>query len=165
MYSSFSEFLKSWEEETGKTSKLLAQLTDASLEQKVWAEGRNLGFLAWHIVYSVGEMLSHLDIKVDGPEMNESAPSSAKTISDTYQSVVNAAKTELSKLPDTKLAESISAYGMDWNVCVFLDVLVRHEIHHRGQLTILMRQAGLQPVGVYGPAKEEWTSYNMPPQP
>lgn len=30
-----------------------------------------------------------------------------------------------------------------------------HEIHHRGQLTILMRQAGITVSGLYGPSKEE----------
>jgi uncharacterized damage-inducible protein DinB len=39
-----------------------------------------------------------------------------------------------------------------------------HEIHHRGQMTVLMRQAGLKVPGVYGPSREEWTAYGMPPQ-
>jgi uncharacterized damage-inducible protein DinB len=36
-----------------------------------------------------------------------------------------------------------------------LDKLIRHQIHHRGQITILMRQAGLAAPGVYGPNEEE----------
>ena len=34
-------------------------------------------------------------------------------------------------------------------------VMLHHEIHHRGQMTVLMRQAGLPVPGVYGPAKDE----------
>lgn len=34
--------------------------------------------------------------------------------------------------------------------------MIQHQIHHRGQMTILMRQAGLTVPGIYGPAKEEW---------
>jgi hypothetical protein len=29
---------------------------------------------------------------------------------------------------------------------------------------VLMRQAGLNVPGVYGPSREEWTAYNMPTQ-
>jgi len=38
-----------------------------------------------------------------------------------------------------------------------------HELHHRGQLTVLMRQAGLVVPGIFGPAQEEWTRYGMEP--
>ena len=41
--------------------------------------------------------------------------------------------------------------------------LSSHQTHHRGQLSVLMRQAGIAPPGPYGPAKEEWSNYNAPP--
>ena len=31
--------------------------------------------------------------------------------------------------------------------------------HHRGQMTILMRQAGLLVPGMYGPSKDEWLAF------
>ncbi|MCK4657684.1 MAG: hypothetical protein KAT85_11650, partial [candidate division Zixibacteria bacterium] len=34
-------------------------------------------------------------------------------------------------------------------------------IHHRGQMTVLMRQAGLKVPGVYGPSMEEWEHFGM----
>ncbi len=45
------------------------------------------------------------------------------------------------------------------------DVLIGPETHHLGQMTELMRQAGLKVPGVYGPSKEEWTAYGMPVPP
>lgn len=45
------------------------------------------------------------------------------------------------------------------------DVLNGLETHHLGQMTVLMRQAGLNVPGVYGPSKEEWTAYGMPEPP
>ena len=45
-----------------------------------------------------------------------------------------------------------------------LAALVGHQTHHRGQMAPLMRQAGLKVPGVYGPSKEEWVDYGMPPQ-
>ena len=40
--------------------------------------------------------------------------------------------------------------------------LFLHQIHHRGQMTVLMRQAGLEVPGVYGPSRPEWAHYGMP---
>ena len=44
--------------------------------------------------------------------------------------------------------------------------LIKHIAHHRGQITVLMRQAGLKPFGVYGPPKEDWIHLGVenPPQ-
>jgi uncharacterized damage-inducible protein DinB len=36
-----------------------------------------------------------------------------------------------------------------------LHALVLHQVHNRGQMTVLMRQAGLVLPGVYGPTREE----------
>lgn len=51
-----------------------------------------------------------------------------------------------------------------WSRGKTLGVLITHQIHHRAQLTIVMRLAGLKVPGVYGPAKEEWVGYGMEPQ-
>ena len=45
-------------------------------------------------------------------------------------------------------------YGQKWKKKFTLQALILHEIHHRGQITVLMRQAGLRVPGSYGPAKE-----------
>ncbi len=54
-------------------------------------------------------------------------------------------------------------YGEKWTRGVTLQVLVNHQIHHRAQMTVVMRLLGLGVPGVYGPAKEEWSSYGMQP--
>ncbi len=49
MYTTISNFLKEWEYESDSTIKLLNNLTDESLDQKVSGDGRSLGFIAWHL--------------------------------------------------------------------------------------------------------------------
>ena len=56
-------------------------------------------------------------------------------------------------------------YGESWTVGFTLLALITHQAHHRGQMTVLMRQAGLTVPGIYGPAREEWASYGMPAEP
>jgi uncharacterized damage-inducible protein DinB len=40
--------------------------------------------------------------------------------------------------------------------------LVHHEIHHRGQMRVLMRQAGLRPSAMHGPVREDWAAMGVP---
>nr|WP_275983527.1 DinB family protein [Paenibacillus hamazuiensis] len=57
---------------------------------------------------------------------------------------------------DATLKEQRFMFGMfDWSVFETITAFVRHQAHHRGQLTVLMRQADLVVPGVYGPSKEE----------
>ena len=44
-----------------------------------------------------------------------------------------------------------------------LQIIMHHQIHHRAQLGVLMRIAGLAVLGVYGPSKEDWTAMGMAP--
>ena len=44
---------------------------------------------------------------------------------------------------DAMLAEQIPMYGQQWSRGQVLDCLLMHQAHHRGQMTVLMRQAGL----------------------
>ncbi len=51
-------------------------------------------------------------------------------------------------------------YGDKWSRGKTLGMLVTHQIHHHGQLTVVMRLAGLKVPGVHGPAKEEWGKFD-----
>jgi uncharacterized damage-inducible protein DinB len=52
-------------------------------------------------------------------------------------------------------------YGQTWKKRDVLASLILHQAHHRGQMTVLMRQAGLAVPGIYGPAREEWAAMGM----
>jgi uncharacterized damage-inducible protein DinB len=56
-------------------------------------------------------------------------------------------------------------YGEQWSRGAVLSALILHQVHHRAQMTVLMRQAGLKVPGLYGPAREEWAAMNLPAQP
>jgi uncharacterized damage-inducible protein DinB len=55
-------------------------------------------------------------------------------------------------------------YGEMWAKGKTLGVIISHQIHHRAQLTIVMRLLGLKVPGIYGPSNEEWAAYGMPAQ-
>jgi uncharacterized damage-inducible protein DinB len=160
------EFLSDWKAESGSTAKILAALTDESLVQRVTSDGRSLGFLAWHIVHSIGEMGSACGLPLRDPGNDAPAPMDTASIRSEYARV----STELAEAVrrewnDAMLLETIDMYGQRWSRGETLSILLRHEIHHRGQMTVLMRQAGLRVPGVCGPSKEEWAEMGMPPMP
>ena len=164
MFVRVADFLKSWKFESEGTSKLLAALTDASLGQAVTPHGRTLGRLAWHITITIPEMMGKTGLHVAGPAEDSPVPSSAQAIASAYQEAASSlAGLVEESWTDATLAVKDDMYGGEqWTRGVTLGALIGHQTHHRGQMTVLMRQAGLPVSGVYGPAVEEWAAMGMP---
>jgi uncharacterized damage-inducible protein DinB len=162
MYTTIAEFIEDWNQEAASTQKVLDALTDSSLQQSVASEHRTLARIAWHVVTSTPEMLNEFGVKVENVENGATAPSSAKEIADTFRKVsadtMDAVKQQWT---DASLKEMKNVFGMDMQKAVTLSLLIKHIIHHRGQMTVLMRQAGLNVPGVYGPSKDEWSQMGM----
>jgi uncharacterized damage-inducible protein DinB len=164
MFQRIEDFVKLWKGESEGTLKIMRTLTDPSLTHAGSADGRNLGRLAWHITRSIPEMMGEMGVKVAGVDLEAPVPTSAAQIVETYQRVSTALLNLISKeWTDETLQIVDKMYGEDWKRGFTLQALVNHEIHHRGQMTILMRQAGLKVPGVYGPSLEEWAGYGMKP--
>ena len=155
------DFLEEWAFETEATGKVFAQLTDQSLLQRVSPEGRTAGTLAWHLVVTIPEMLTRTGLSVAGPTHGP-APASVAEIREAYARAAASAREAIShSWTDASLEEMRDMYGQPWKNGTTLRALISHQAHHRGQLTVLMRQAGLRVPGVYGPAQEDWASMGM----
>ena len=163
MYRKIADFQKAWAYESEQTARLFGNLTDQSLSQKITEEGRSLGFLAWHLTLTLGEMPKKVGLKVDCPAEDTKTPQSAREIVDTYKRAAQSLSEEIAKnWTDETLEIEDEMYGMTWKRGTTLSTLINHQAHHRGQVTVLMRQAGVPIVGVYGPAKEEWAAMGIP---
>lgn len=166
MIRKIEDFERDWQYETDSTITLFKNLTDESLAQKVTEDGRSLGFLAWHLVITLGEMPGHVGLKIDAPAEDSEAPASAGEIVSAFEKAANSVKTEVAKnWTDETLEIKDEMYGETWKRGQTLFYLMMHQTHHRGQMTVLMRQAGLKVNGIYGPAKEEWQAFGMPAMP
>jgi uncharacterized damage-inducible protein DinB len=166
MIRKISDFVDAWQAEAASTLKILRALSDDSLRQKVTPDGRSLGFLAWHLTTTLGEMMGHAGVPLSAVTEKDTMPASAAAIADAYESGAKAvAEAVQASWTDAQLTDDIPMYGETWKKSFVLAALITHQIHHRGQMTVLMRQAGLKVPGVYGPAKEEWAAYGMPAQP
>jgi uncharacterized damage-inducible protein DinB len=161
---SIAEFGELWTQESGGTRKLLAELTDASLKQAVTKDHRTLGRLAWHITTSIAEMINRTGLHVGGPSPEAPVPAAAEAIRRGYDQAASSLLTEMkAKWTDASLLAVDDMYGEQWQRALTLAILVAHQTHHRGQMTVLMRQAGLRVPGVYGPSKDEWAAIGATP--
>ena len=164
MFMTIEDFKKDWQQESSATAKILEALTDASLNQAPSNNDRNLGRMAWHIVVSIPEMLSKTGITPKTVSEHTPIPTTATEMAAAYRRVAEEAITLIAdQWTDETLNVSDDMYGMRWKRGETLEVLIRHEIHHRGQITVLMRMAGLRVPGIYGPAREDWANMGMEP--
>ncbi|KKI92853.1 hypothetical protein WQ54_06600 [Bacillus sp. SA1-12] len=162
MFQTLDQFSDIWNAESASTQSLMINLTDDSLAQEVLPGHWTLGRIAWHIVTAIGVIASRTGLSVDIPDQDFPVPASSAFISASYQQASNAIVQAIKLQWNNKsLYEVHTIFGQTMSKGDLLTFLVAHQIHHRGQMTILMRQAGLTVPGLYGPAKEEWANMGM----
>jgi uncharacterized damage-inducible protein DinB len=161
MFHRLQDFFDVWNNESSNTRKVLESLTDASLSQAVAPGGRTLGRLANHIIETLTEMPHKLNLGIEEekPDYHTVAALVAhyQRCDGQFQIAIETHWT------DASLEKESNMYGQLWKNGLSLWVILVHMIHHRAQMTVLMRQAGLAVPGLYGPAKEEWVAMGMPP--
>jgi uncharacterized damage-inducible protein DinB len=164
MFRTIEDFVSVFNEEADATRKMFAVMTDASLAQSINNDHRTVGRLAWHLAQTIPEMLGKTGLKCAGPSEHDSVPTSAKMIQDAYDAAAKSVPgaVQAAKWTPATLDEMRPMYGEDWTVGFTLRCLILHQVHHRAQMSVLLRQAGLQIPGMYGPTKEDWAKYGAP---
>lgn len=167
MYYKLQDFINDWAYESEATLKIFNNLTDESLNKNIGKDIRTAGRLAWHIAGAISELGQRMGLTFDKIDQDSPFPASAKEIVDAYKRTSDGLIEEIKEKwnDDTLSIEDVTAGpGETWSRGKTLGALITHQIHHRGQLTIVMRLLGLRVPGVYGPAKEEWVQYGMQAQ-
>ena len=164
MIRTIADFEHLWSGELEGTQKIFKHLTDRALAQQVTPDGRTLARLAWHITLSIPEMMSRTGLTLAGPGEHDPVPATARQIAQAYSTAaISLLEQVKAHWTDDTLAVKDDMYGEQWARGFTLTSLILHQVHHRAQMTVLMRQAGLEIPGLYGPARQEWAAYGMPP--
>lgn len=162
MFTTVAEFTAAWKAEMEKAEKLFDALSDDSLNQPQHDDIRTLGRVAWHVVTTLPEMCNRFGFKLEGPTEKDPIPSKVSDIKQAYMSNAKKLLNQLDGWSDADLRIEDDMYGETWKRGNSLYIFLIHEIHHLGQMTIMMRMAGLPVPGLYGPSREEWkTIYKM----
>ena len=156
MFTTVADLLDVWRAESQSTTRVLEALTDDALSYRAHERSRTAGELAWHIVTALREIAKHTGLDIDGPTKETLMPPTVQDISAAYRRAADSlcVAVEGSWFDGTLVVDD-DVYGEQWPRGKTLFVLLCHEIHHRGQLTLLLREAGLEVPSVYGPSGDE----------
>ena len=164
MFRKVDDFLKAYEYQVEGTNKVFALLDDANMKQTVVPGHRTLRDMAWHIVVTVPEMMNRTSLGMGSVDHESAPPDSPAAIQDGYRKVTKELMGALkAKWTDATLLETDDMYGETWVRGATLSALLLHEVHHRGEMIVLLRQAGAKVPGLYGPSQEEWSQYGTEP--
>ncbi|WP_069659454.1 DinB family protein [Arcticibacter eurypsychrophilus] len=162
MYRNIYNFITDWKNETEGTVKVFSLITEETRQVKIHEHVRSLERLAWHLTQTITEMGHKAGLfPVDHLE-NSPTPESISELVSTYQDYCEQlSKAVNSKWTNSSLEDKVNMYGEEWEKGKILQVLIIHQTHHRGQMTVIMRMLGLPVPGIYGPSKEEWANMGM----
>jgi len=160
------DFIQVWQAEADNTVKVFEAIPDEHSGQSIADGHRSLKCLAWHLVESLIEMPSHFGIQIDGHEMSKNGficdpPGTMAEVKSAYEKASASFLAGLKDWGDDTLSQEVDMYGQKWSKGQSLLVLMTHQIHHRGEMFVLIRQAGLVPPDIYGPTKEGWAAFGM----
>ncbi|HKK21710.1 MAG TPA: DinB family protein, partial [candidate division Zixibacteria bacterium] len=145
MFTKIEHFTAAWRNDSDAMLKILNALTDQSLSQSIAEGHRTLGRIAWHITTTIPEMMGHAGLEFPGLDAQAPVPKTAKDITETYAKASKMLLDAVTKnWTDATLAQEFDFYGQKWTGGLALAILMGHQTHHQGQMTLLMRQAGLK---------------------
>lgn len=149
------DFINQYRMEANTTIACLKELTDESLDQAVSELDRTLGEIAWHIVQSVGGFADKAGVKVEGATFGAPQPETISEMVEAAETIYNNTLSAYdASLTDESLIEMIDFFGATMPKGHLLYSMIAHQAHHRGQMTVLMRQANLRIPPIYGPSRD-----------
>lgn len=154
MYRKVEDFSKDWHVSSKGTLDVMKAIPDDKMDQAIVDGHNSLGWLAWHLVSVAGAFGHFAGLQIPAPGNDMATPQHMATIVDAYEQVIATYKSEIAKLTDEQLTEDVPAFGGTMPRGALFRLLIDHQTHHRGQMTVLLRQAGLQVPAVMGPTAE-----------
>jgi uncharacterized damage-inducible protein DinB len=156
MYRQLDDFLSAYGHESLTTQRVLEALSDESLQHEKAPGDTSIAELAWHIATAPAYMINHEGAEIEFGYQPPTGITAAQLV-DEYkrvnQAVVEKCK---AKLAEADLGRAATWFGYELPLGVWLNMIPNHEVHHRGQLSAMMRNAGLKVPSIYGPNKEEF---------
>ncbi|MFB9276395.1 DinB family protein [Cohnella cellulosilytica] len=154
MYRTAADFVADWTVSAAGTLNVIQSITDDKKDFAIVEGHSSLNWLAWHLTSTASGFGRIAGLNIPAIERGTQAPGSVADIAAKYEEISEAYKNEAAKLTDEQLAEEIDALGGKMIRGKLLRLLIDHQTHHRGQMTVLLRQAGLPVPGVMGPTQE-----------
>lgn len=157
-------FLANYEHEYQNTLKVLRAIPEDKFDFTPHEKMRSAGRLAWHIVgienfFGRGALGDKI---IAGGSASVKSPATIAAIVETYEKHHPEIVTAWKAFDESRWLEKIpfvKPNGELWmelpRIVYLQSALLAHTIHHRGQLTVLLRLMGAKVPGVYGPSADD----------
>lgn len=150
MYRKVEDFVNDWNMSAEGTLNVFKAMTNDKLGQSIVDGHNSLGWLANHLTGSIGAFGGLAGFNL--PDTNQSTD--IEEMIKAYEAASAALKEEAGQLSDEALLEEVQGFVGPAPRGQILRSLIDHQTHHRGQMTVLLRQAGLTVPPIMGPTKE-----------
>ena len=155
--------LQELEQEAQTTRRVLERVPDDQLSWRPHEKARTLGQLALHVAMVPGSVaeLAASATEVQVPTFTDPSPQSAAELISTLDASITKAKNALSKMDDGAIMETWRLKRGDKEVfalprVAFLrSVMLNHWYHHRGQVSVYLRELDIPIPSIYGPSADE----------
>jgi len=155
--------LQELEQETQTTRRVLERVPNDQLAWRPHAKARTLGELALHVAMvpgGVAELVASPS-PAEAPTFTDPSPKSASELIPALDESIAKAKKVLVGMDDAALMATWRLMQGDREllavprVAMLRSVMLNHWYHHRGQLTVYLRELGVPIPSIYGPSADE----------
>jgi uncharacterized damage-inducible protein DinB len=155
--------LQELDQETQTTRRVLERVPDNQLTWRPHAKSRTLGQLALHVAMvpgGVAELIASPS-PAQAPQFADPSPKSASELVPALDQSIAKAKKALGGLDDAALVATWRMMQGERElfavprVALLRSVMLNHWYHHRGQLTVYLRELGVPIPSIYGPSADE----------
>ena len=157
-----SAFVQELEQETATTRRVLERVPNDKLDWRPHPKSMSLGQLALHVATipgNVAELLTRSPVPV--PQFTQPAASSASELMPALDESVSKAKQVLGTMDDAAMGSIWRLVHGDREImavprgAMFRAIMLNHWYHHRGQLSVYLRELGVPVPSIYGPSADE----------
>ena len=149
-------------QETATTRRVLERVPGDRLAWKPHAKSMSLGQLALHVASvpgAIAEMSSQSPFQV--PEFVQPSATDASELIPALERSVAKARNILQSMQDTELSQTWRLVDGDREImalavgALLRSLMLNHWYHHRGQLSVYLREVGVPVPSIYGPSADE----------
>ena len=161
--SKVDELLKELEEEAATTRRVLERVPQEKLAWRPHPKARTLGELALHVATVPGAVAEFISAPSPAqvPEFIDHSPQSAAELIPALEETMAKAQKALGGMDDSSLMETWRMMNGDREIfarprlLLLRSIMLNHWYHHRGQLTVYLKQLEVPIPSIYGPSADE----------
>ncbi len=154
--------LQELEHEAHTTRRVLERVPDAQLTWRPHKKARTLGELALHVASVPGAVATIASqSRIQAPEFVDPSPKSASELIPALDDSIAKARSLLGGMDDatlngmwTMMRGEREIFAIP-RVALLRSIMLNHWYHHRGQLSVYLRELGVAVPSIYGPSADE----------